>query len=661
MAKKNKKQDLPLFSTEKPLENAKMPNPPNSKMNLWSSPKLQGWLIFAYAFLLYANTLSHDFCQDDAIVITENMFTTQGVSGVSGILSYDTFYGFFKEAGKASLVEGGRYRPFTIVMFAVEYQIFGKSPLAGHFFNVIWFAITGVMLYFLLLKLLEMSNYNQIGSKKINAQLIAFIAALIFVAHPIHTEAVANIKGRDEIMALLGSLTAVWFSIKAFEKGGILNSIIAFVLFFIALMSKENAVTFVVIVPMIYWFFGKTDWLTAIKNSLPFAAAAILFILLRGSIIGFKFGGTSNELMNNPYLKLVDNQYVAFSFSEKLATIIFTLGKYIQLLFVPFPLTHDYYPRHVGIMGFGDGQVLLSILVYFGLFALILRGWQKRDLVSFGIAFFLVTLSIVSNLVFAVGTNMAERFAFMPSVGFCLVVAILANYYLSENRVKMMLVPLIAVAFGSQTIYRNLAWKDNYTIFTTDIETSPNSAKLQCSVGGETIAKYLNEPNLETRKMKMEEAIGHLKRSLEIHPTFKNPYLLLGNAYFYVQNYDNSIENYKKALALDPVFRDAKTNLAVAYRDGGKYYGQQKNDIPKAIEYLAKATEINPQDAVALSFLGTAYGMSGQPKKSIEVLTQALDIRGDAQDAQNLSVSYRQIGDKAKAEEWLEKAKTMQK
>lgn len=665
MSKKDKKAIKPASAPI--IEKPNKPQIANSSSleapSFWENTRLQAIVIFAISVLLYANTLSHDFCQDDSIVITENMFTTQGVAGIGGILQYDTFYGFFKEAGKASLVAGGRYRPFTLVMFAIEYQLFGKSPFIGHFINVLLFGLTCVLLYFLLLKLL---NYRKLGdgqqSLGVSPTLVAFIAAILFAAHPIHTEAVANIKGRDEIMTLLGSLAAIWFSLKAFEGGGIKNQILAFVLFFIALLSKENAITFVVITPMIYWFFVKTDIGTAVKQTIPFGIGAVLFILLRGAVIGNQFGGEQNELMNNPFLKLVGNDYVPFSFAEKFATITYTLGKYVQLLIVPQPLTHDYYPRHIGIMSFGDWQVLLSIAVYAGFIVLILRGLKNRSLISFGIAFFLITLSIVSNIVFPVGTNMAERFMFMPSLGFCLVAAVLLANLASKGQVSgvnsqgLGMIVVIVALFSLKTFTRNPAWKDNYTIFTTDIETSPNSAKLQTSVGGEMIEHFKNSTNEVEKKAKIAEAIGHLQKALEIHPTFKNPYLLMGNGYFYLEDYDKALDMYQKGLKLDPNFKDIKTNLALVYREGGKTIGQKQGNLPKSIEFLSKSVELDPTDVAAMSYLGTAYGMSNQPQKLIDVLTKALAIRYDKQDAINISVAYRQLGNLAKAVEYEQKA-----
>jgi protein O-mannosyl-transferase len=665
MSKKSKKFDKPIAFDNQPIQNLRQEATPVSPMpssSFWHNIKLQAGLIFTLAFLLYANTLTHDYCQDDAIVITDNMFTTDGINGISGILKYDTFFGFFKESGKDNLVAGGRYRPFTLILFAIQYEMFGKSENAAsyyHFFNILWFALTCVLLYFLLLKLLKYAQNSKNTEGGYVPEILAFATAILFTAHPIHTEVVANIKGLDEIMTLLGSLAAVWFSIKAFEKGGIFNQILAGILFFIALLSKENAITFVVIVPLIYWFFIKTDWGTALKQVAPFAISAILFLILRGSVIGNQFSGEQNELMNNPYLKLVGNQYVPFGLGEKMATIIFTLGKYIQLLIFPHPLTHDYYPRHIGIMNFSDLGFIFSVLLYAGLIFIMVKNWHSRSLISFGLAFFLLTLSIVSNIVFPVGTNMAERFMFMPSVGFCLVLAyFLVKILRGVNfNVKMGILGVITVLFSLKTVSRNFDWKDDYTLFTNDVKISENSAKVQCSAGGKMIEKAKDLTDKAQKELMIKEAIGHLKRSIEIHPTFKSPYLLLGNAYTYLENYEKAIPEYLQALKLDPNFKDAKNNIALAYREQGRIYGQVKNDLPNAIENLTQSLKYNPQDGATLSFLGTAYGMNKQPQQAIDVLERALALRFDKNDAMNLIVSYRMTGNAGKANEWESRVK----
>src|SRR3972149_7555568 len=152
------------------------------------------------SFLYYGNTLTHEYALDDAIVINQNLFTKNGISGIQDILSYDTFTGFFGKEKK--LVEGGRYRPFSLITFAIEYEFFGLSPHISHFINIALYAFTAIMLFLVLSALF--AGYRQ----KYRFLNIPFITTLIFIIHPVHTEVVANIKGRDEILALLAALGA---------------------------------------------------------------------------------------------------------------------------------------------------------------------------------------------------------------------------------------------------------------------------------------------------------------------------------------------------------------------------------------------------------------------------------------------------------------------
>ncbi|MCC7246544.1 MAG: hypothetical protein IT269_12755, partial [Saprospiraceae bacterium] len=142
--------------------------------------KRMSMALFVLAFALYANTLFHDFALDDGIVITDNMFTKQGVSGIGGILSKDTFFGFFKVEGKEALVSGGRYRPLTLVLFAFVYQVAGSAPFVFHLLTVLLFAATCVMLYRTLLLLFGQPD----APANANMSLLALLAAAIFTVHP---------------------------------------------------------------------------------------------------------------------------------------------------------------------------------------------------------------------------------------------------------------------------------------------------------------------------------------------------------------------------------------------------------------------------------------------------------------------------------------------
>ncbi|MEM6320302.1 MAG: tetratricopeptide repeat protein [Bacteroidota bacterium] len=619
--------------------------------------------IFLTAFLLYGNTLNHQYTQDDAIVIYDNMFTTDGISGIPGILQYDTFYGFFKVEGKDKLVAGGRYRPLTLVLFAIEYELFGKNPFVGHLGNVLLYGLLGVVLYLLLLRLLQFRNKDYLPP------FLALIVTLFFMAHPIHTEVVANIKGRDEIVTLLGSLSALLFSIKAFDTKKIFWNILAGLVFFLGLMAKENAITFLAVVPLTYFVFTKADFKKIALQTVPFVAAAIIFLFIRGQVLGGNFSDSvSMELMNNPFLKIENGQWVALSFGEQMATIIYTLGKYIQLLIVPHPLTHDYYPRHIELMSWGDWQVVVSLLAYIGLGVAGLIGSLKKQIWGYATLYYLITLSVVSNIVFPIGTNMSERFLFMPSVGFCLLLGLLLYPNRDSKNIqavlvqpKMLLALLVLALFSAKTIHRNQAWTNNFTLFTTDIEVSRNSAKLRNSVGGELSAAAIKMTDEAQRMAMLQEAIGHLNEAIKIHPTYKNAYLLLGNAYNYLKQYDQAIQYYNQALRLDPNYPDAINNRAITYRDGGLYFGQQQGNLAKAIQYLTEAQKTLPNDYETVFGLGVAQGMSGNLDAAIQLFVKSTQLQPNSAAAwRNLGNAYMNAERAAEGQAALAKAAALE-
>lgn len=613
--------------------------------------RLQGLLLFAFAFLLYANTLTHGFVQDDAIVITDNMFTKEGVQGIPGILSKDTFFGFFKVEGKETLVSGGRYRPLTLVMFALLYEVAGNSPFVFHLLTVLLFALTCFVLYRTLLLLLEgwPAGRDQVP-------LIAWIATLIYAAHPIHTEVVANIKGCDEIVTLLGSLGALYFTVRYADTRKIAWALAAAAVFFLACLSKENAATFVVVIPLALWFFRAATPGQSIRYSLPVWAAFLAFFIIRGSILQWKFGAAPMELMNNPFLKVVGDRWVPFDMGERLATILFTLGKYIQLLFVPHPLTHDYYPRYIGIKTFGDPMVLLSFAMYAFLTYYALAGIKRRDPIRFGILFFLLTISIVSNLVFPVGTNMGERFAFMPSVGFCLIFATLLSR-LSDWKMALGVTGAAAALFSVITLLRNPVWESNEKLFFTDVKTSVNSAKINNACGGVTFEKAQQETDETKRQAMFTQAFNYANQALKIYPNYKDAMLTRAGSQFYLKNYDGAIADYRATVQLAGDDPKPRTYLALALREGGKYFGEQKGDLAKAVQWLGESWQINPQDPETARLLGVAHGVQGKNAEALQWFSKAVELAPDnASYLFDLGTAYYIAGDAVKGEAFRKKA-----
>lgn len=621
---------------------------------------LQSGLIFAFAFLLYANTLTHGFVLDDSIVITSNMFTEKGVDGIPGILSKDTFFGYFKVEGKETLVSGGRYRPLTLVLFAVIFQLFGENSFAFHLFTVLLFAATCAVLYRTLLLLFRPA----LGDDR--AALLSWLAAVLFAAHPIHTEVVANIKGCDEIATLLGSLGALYFTLKAFDSQKITWGLAAGLSFFLACLSKENAATFLVVIPLALWFFRHSGSRSGgslnnqiVRASLPVFTAFIVFFVLRGSILHWRFGGTPMELMNNPFLKIEGNQWVKFAPMEKLATVFYTLLKYVQLLFVPHPLTHDYYPNQIGLKTFADPFVLLSLALYGWMTWYALGGIRKRDPVRFGILYYLLTLSIVSNVVFPVGTTMGERFAFMPSVGFCIAAAALILSLVKGGNLQTPLAVfgLVVLLFSLKTIARNPAWASNEKLFFTDVETSANSAKIRNACGGVLFDKAAKETDPAKQKDYCREALVHLDKAVTLHPNYKDAYISRGGCHYLLGEYDEAIADYRQAVRLAEDNAKPKMGLAIALRDGGKYYGETKHDLATAFNYLNESWRLNNKDAETARLLGVANGVQGKHADAIMWFSKAVELApGNARYLFDLGTACYASGDPVKGEEYRRKA-----
>ncbi len=611
-------------------------------------------IIMLFAFVLYANTLGHDYVQDDAIVITDNMFTTQGVSGILGLLQYDTFYGFFKEEGKANLVSGGRYRPLTPVMFAIGWQFFGHNPFIGHLLNILFYGLIGILIF-------EIISLFRV--EKLDMKLLAILTALIFLAHPIHTEVVANIKGRDEIMAMLGSLCCLYAVMRGLSTKKIYWYVIATLSIFLAISSKENAVTFLAVIPLSVWYFSSDDQQASVvgkslKSMVAPFIGVVVFILIRSSILGFDFGSAPSELMNNPYIKMVNGQYIPFDPSEKMATIIFTLGKYIQLLFFPHPLTHDYYPRHIGIMNFGDITVWLSIIMYVVLGCFAIMGIRKRRILSYCILYFLATISIVSNVVFPIGTNMSERFLFMPSLGFALFLAYMLYQLKSKRSIFYGVSALILLLFSIKSYSRNQAWSSDYNLFQTDKHTSKNSAKLNNAVAGALSTAAYKEPDEAAKNSMLQEAVQRASKAIDIHPTYKNAYLLKANSHHYLKEYQKAATAYEQALSIDPGYEEAIKNAAINDRELGRYFGQVENNLAKSISYLERALQVMPDDYEANRLIGTAYGFSGAAAESIKYFSKAVQLEPKVAGAYvNLGKAYMNDGRTEEAQVQFNKAK----
>lgn len=607
-------------------------------------------MIMTLVFVLYGNTLNHRYAQDDAIVIYDNMYTTDGFNGIGGLLSKDTFFGFFKTEGKSKLVSGGRYRPLTPVQFAIGQEIFGDRPFVGHLMNVLWYGLLCFMIYLTTSSLLTGTLDHSVG--------FALVVTVLFASHPIHTEAVANIKGRDEIMSMLGSVTALFLALRYLDKSRISTLVLCSLAFFLGLMSKENTITFLAVIPVGVLLFRSQQRKKILAVVGVLGSATVLFLIIRTRILGFDLGGTPTELMNNPFLKWDGEQYVHYTFLEKSSSILISLGKYLWLMVFPLKLSHDYYPGSIELVSLFHWKPLLSLVVHLGLIWIAIKSLKRIPLVSYGIFFYIATLSIVSNIVFPIGTNMSERFLFMPSLG--LILAVVGWVWSIRSKVNgtslVALFSVVVILYSARTITRNTAWYDDFTLFTNDIGPDTKSAKLLNAAGGILINTYFNESDKSLQSKKINEAIGYLNRAISAHPTYANAYHILGTGHNLLGNYEQSIAAFDKTLSISPGYGSAMDNLLITLQEAGKHYGQS-GDLNKSVKYLTRAEQINGDDPETHRLLGIAYGIQNNHRQAIKYFQKVIDkLPNNASGYVNLGIAYQNLGDLESAREMLDKA-----
>ena len=474
---------------------------------------------------LYAASLSFGYALDDTMVVEKNQIVQKGFSGIGDIFRFESFRGYFGE--QKQLLEGDRYRPLSLLTFAAEIGIFGKDkPFFGHFFNLLLYALTALLLYRVLLFMFpkegetdgEITGETDDFMSKLTPFLsIPFLATALFVVHPLHVEVVANIKGRDEILALLGELSALYFTFKYTQNNKSKYLIGSFTSILLAMLSKESAITFLAIVPLTVHFFTKVTTVEKLKITLPIAAATLIYLIMRVNAIGYLLGSKEiTDLMNNPFYGMETG--------DKLATIFYTLLLYVKLHIFPHPLTHDYYPFQIPRLTWSDPRALLGLGVHLGLIAVILRGWKNRTIWSYAAAFYVLTLSIVSNLFVSVGTFMNERFVYHASLAFCIALA----YFLTRKYVpKMASVGIAAVlllAFSIKTITRVPDWKSGAALNNSAIIHSPNSARANCFYGVSMWEEqYMKLPKEATNQQKLvllNEMSPYFEKSLSIIPNY---------------------------------------------------------------------------------------------------------------------------------------------
>ncbi len=593
--------------------------------------RVQAIVLMLLGFILYSNTFKNEYALDDGIVIQKNDYVQQGIRGIPKILSTDAYESFYRSMSAKQQLSGGRYRPLSVITFAIEQQFFGskektKPPddaaIVRHIGNVLFYILSVIVLLFFLRNFIFKEN-----------PIAAFAACLIFLIHPIHTEVIANVKSRDEILSFL-FIILTFISVLRYRENRLTKQLLLGLLFyFLALLSKEYAVTLLVLIPMIVYIVkGET-----IKDSLiaviPYFLATGIYLFIRFSIVG-KGGIIENpDVLNSPF------KFAATP--EKWATKIEILNHYLRLLFYPSPLSSDYSYNTIPYTTFGNSLVWLSILIHLSMIATAIVLFFKRNIIAFAIAFYLLHLFLVSNFLMEIGATMGERLVYHSSLGFAMISAVGINWLskqINQKSTKKIIgisaACLITFWCAAVIIKRNAEWKNDTSLFIADAQTVPNSALVNGNAGKAYIDLSEMPENKPQEKELVIKAIYYLTRAVSIHNEYVNGYLNRGVAYFKLHDYVKAKADWdlvKEIYPHNPFLKaDYKLLGTIYYNDAMKMGAKHPFE---AAALLEKAIEIDPENSDYWYNLGGVNFTIHNFEKARDAWTKTLQLDPNNQDA----------------------------
>lgn len=546
------------------------------------------FLLAIISIVVYANSWRNDFVLDDNMVFAKNTIVTQGFKGIPELLQTPRLKGF-------GYLKNENYRPLSLVMFAVEVQLFGDKPTAGHVFNTLFFAGCVILLFLFLDRLFDRKRTG-----------VAFIAALLFAVHPIHTEVVANIKSLDEIFCFFFAFAGMNIFLSYMRDGKIWQLIAGVLMIFLSFLSKETVVTFLFVIPLVFFFYQNQDRKRAIFMTVGSVIVTGIYLAIRGKILS-DYGASTTAV------EFIDNALVrAPNIMMRHATAILGLGIYIKLLFLPYPLNCDYGFNTIPYVGFGNIWVLLSLAVYLflGVMGVLRFIKDRKDPWAFGMLYFLATMALFTNVFFLMGAQLGERFTFFASAGFCWLVALAIEKWVVRKEITfpeaMKNIPLMGIlvvvclAFSGLTIARNSDWRTNNILYKTDADKAPNDCRLNYYIGNDLIEnEYNNEKDTAKQRQMLHESISYLQKALAIFPDYTDAHTEAGNAFLYGQQYDSAERHYLRAIALSDYSSIAANNLGTVYMRTGR--------LQQAVPYYKLAIKIKGDFAQAYYNLGCCY------------------------------------------------------
>jgi tetratricopeptide (TPR) repeat protein len=522
--------------------------------------RLDPLLVLLAAALVYANTLGLGFTWDDEFLILTNPRIADP--------------GWIRDL----LLGPELWRPLKRLSLMADHALWGNRAAGYHLTNLALNAAVCLLLHRLAARL----GLDRSG---------ALFAALVFALHPVHVEAVANISHRKESMAALFYLLSFLVYLRAtgsrVARGPWLLGLP--VLYLLGLLSKEVAIVMLPVMVVAWELLTPGErrrrWLR-LAPFLGVLAAVLLVVALRHDV-----GSFSGRFSPARIEWVTDRE--AHSYPAVLFTAVQAFGAYAGLLVWPVPL---YLDRAFPVAhALADPGALAGMGVLLAVAAGVAAAWTRDRVVAFGLLWWVVNLLPVVNLVPLTYWLIAERFLYVPSIGFALVAGALFARALRRSAGHRPLAPLLAVAGGTVvlvvltvlTVRQNRVWRDNQTLWSHTLRWHPDSVRALTGLG---IERYRGGNRAEAERLyrealrrkpyfwdadkaliqllidtgRAEEALDRATASAESPGRRAEAQVMAGTALYKLRRFDPAIAAFRRALELDPDLPAARRNLANA-------------------------------------------------------------------------------------------------
>jgi tetratricopeptide (TPR) repeat protein len=567
--------------------------------------------IFLSSFAVYFNSLYNGFVYDDVFQVLENRWITD-IRYIPEIFS-KSVWGFLRGS-----VVSNYYRPLMHIIYMVNYHIFGLEPWGFHLVNVLLHAGVSILVFITILSLLRESQYSTSLSPPLSF-VPPFIAALLFGTHPIHTEAVAWVAGLPDISFTFFYLLSFYFYIQSkgrLKSGYFFSSV---VLFSLAILSKEPALTLpIILIAYDYSFKKSGDRLStqAVKYIPYFVVAGIYFIVRLHALGHFAIETRQEELNTYKYFL---NIFPLFT-------------KYLEKLILPVNLNF-FYVLHP-IYSFSNAKGILSFVIAVAFVVVIFFTLKKNRVIFLSLLFIMVPLLPVLYIPVVGPNTFTERYLYISSFGFVLLLVSFMNLA-KMNKLAAASLAVIYIAlvgfYSWGTVSRNAIWKDDYSVFADTIRKSPDASIPHNELGAALFERG-----------QIDEAAEQFQIASTLDPDFPEAHGNLGAAFVRKGWVDKAIEQCQIAIKLRPDYVDAHNSL------GASFY--VKGQMDKAIEQYQIALKLNPDNAKAHYNLGAAFFTKGLTDEAIKQYQLALKLNPDFADARkNLAIALKQRNSANKA------------